>query len=256
LRGDVSLELLFWCALLLGVFCIGYYVLIILYAGLGVNFAWIWFVGGVGGLSAGMLLRFIIHKSIQLPEWLMNLFYGLVAIAILTFLIIEGILLIGAHHKAVHNLDYLMVLGSQINGNRVTKNLKRRLDKAISYLNENPDTEVVVTGGRGTEGLLSEAAVMKAYLIDLGINSGRILLEDQSSNTVENMKYSKKLIRDNATVAIVTNGFHMYRSTRLAKKQGINNVFALVAPTDHLLILHYYVREAAGVLKDKLLGNL
>ncbi|MDF2485517.1 MAG: hypothetical protein K0R46_1685 [Herbinix sp.] len=250
------MELLFWCALLLGIFCIGYYIVIILYAGIGVNFAWIWCVGGTGCLGACMILRFILYKHILIPGWLLTLLCGLIVLVILAFLTIEGMLLFGTHHKAGKNMDYLLVLGSQINGNQVTKNLKNRLDTAISYLNENPYTEVVVTGGRGAEGLISEAAAMKAYLIDQGISSSRILTEDQSNNTIENMIFSKKLLRENSTVVIVTNNFHIYRSTRLAKKQGIVKVYTLIAPTDRLMILHYYVREAAGVGKDKLLGNL
>jgi uncharacterized SAM-binding protein YcdF (DUF218 family) len=251
-----AMEFLFWCAILLGIFCIGYYIIIILYVGTGVNFAWIWCFGGICCISSGVILRYLILTGFPALRWLLHPTYALIVIAVIIFLSLECILLFNSHHKAGRGMDYLLVLGAQISGNKVTKNLSKRLDTAIAYLNQNRDTLVIVTGGRGTEHLSSEAAVMKAYLLDQGIDHGRILTEEQSVNTTGNIKYSKELMRENATVAIVTNGFHIFRSTRLARKQGMNKVFALVAPTDKVMCLHYYVREAAGVLKDGFLGNL
>jgi uncharacterized SAM-binding protein YcdF (DUF218 family) len=231
--------------------------IIVLYAGPKVNFSWIWCLGGIGGISAGVIIRYLIHIRFPVPEWLLRLAIILSGIVVMVFLALEAVLLFySSHHNAGMGMDYLLVLGAQINENRVTKNLKKRLDTAVAYLIKNPDTLVIVTGGRGREDLWSEAAVMKVYLTEQGIDQDRILTEEQSVNTTENMKYSKKLMGENATVAIVTNGFHLYRSTRLARKQGINKVFSLVAPTDRIMCLHYYIREAAGILKDGLFGNL
>ncbi len=250
------MEVLFWCALLLGVFCIVYYIIIVLYAGMGVNFSWIWSLGGFGCISAAILLRYLINIQFVISEWLLLTAYILIGIALAIFVLLEARLLLSNHAKAVKGLDCLLVLGAQISSNKVTKNLKKRLDTATTYLLDNPDTWVIVSGGRGNGNLVSEAAVMKEYLLKQGIDSERVLMEEQSVNTTENMKYSKALISENAAVGIVTNGFHIYRSTRLAKKQGLRNVFALTSPTDRVMCLHYYVREAAGVLKDVIYGNL
>jgi uncharacterized SAM-binding protein YcdF (DUF218 family) len=255
-QGGNNMELLSWLALLLGIFCIGYYFVIILYAGPKVNFSWIWCLGGIGCLSAGAILQYLIITGVLIPGWLLNLAYVLIAIAAVAFLTLEGILIFYSHRTAGKGMNYLLVLGAQINENKVTRNLKKRLDTAIAYLVENPDTLVIVSGGRGSGKQMSEAAVMKAYLIEMGIAGDRITTEDQSINTTENMLYSKELIRKNSSVAIVTNGFHIFRSIRIANKQGIRPVFALVAPTDRLMCLHYYIREAAGILKDGLHGNL
>jgi uncharacterized SAM-binding protein YcdF (DUF218 family) len=203
-----------------------------------------------------MIIRYLIRVKFPVPDWFLCLVYTLIVLALIVFFCLEGLLLFNSRHKAGRGMEYLLVLGAQISENKVTKNLSKRLDTAIAYLIENPKTLVIVSGGRGTKQQLSEAAVMKAYLIDKGINQDRILTEEQSVNTTGNMKFSKQLMRENATVAIVTNGFHIFRSNRLARKQGINQVFALVAPTDQVMCLHYYVREAAGILKDGLLGNL
>lgn len=249
------MNLLFWCALLLGIFCIIYYIVILFYAGAGVNFSWIWSLGGFGCILGAMLLRYFININFQFPNWLLCLIYILIGVAVMAFLTLEAVLLFHSHCTAGKGMDYLLVLGSQINANKITRNLKKRLDTAITYLPDNPNTMVIVSGGRGRGNVTSEAAVMKSYLLEQGITEDRIRTENQSVNTTENMKFSRKLMRENATVAIVTNGFHIYRSVRLAKKQGINQVFALVAPTDKVMCLHYYVREAASIFKHGLLGN-
>ncbi len=250
------MNLLFWCALLLGVFCSIYYIVIMLYAGIGVNFSWIWVLLGIVFTIGAAVIRYMLYINFYLPNWILIPVYILGGIAVMSFLFFEAVLLHHSHHKPRTGMDYLLVLGAQIRENKVTNNLRLRLDAAILYLLENPDTKVIVSGGRGSEELLSEAAVMRDYLLAQGVERGRILIEEQSVNTTENMKFSKRLIREGASVAIVTNGFHVYRSISLAKKQGMSKVFAIPTPTDKVMWLHYNVREAAGILKDRLLGNL
>ncbi len=249
------MELLFWCAFITGVFCLGYYAAIVLYAGPGVNFSWFWCVGGVVCIAACFVLRYFI-LSHRFPPWLPGLVFTALAAAAAAFLMIEGILLWAAHQTAQTGLDCLLVLGAQIRGNRITRNLKKRLDTAVTFLEKHKGTRVIVSGGGGSGRMISEAEAMKAYLMKRGIASERITMEKLSGNTAENMKFSKALIEKGSSVGIVTNGFHLYRSLRLAKKAGIENVSGLAAPTDHLMALHYYVREAAGLLKDWLAGNL
>ena len=94
-------------------------------------------------------------------------------------------------------------------------------------------------------------------MIENGIDEDRILMEDKSTNTNENILYSKKLIsKDNAKVALVTNGFHVFRSVSIAKKQGLTNIQGLSAPSDKILTISYYVREVFGVVKYFVFGNM
>jgi uncharacterized SAM-binding protein YcdF (DUF218 family) len=252
--GNLLMELLFWCALVTGIFCIGYLAVIILYAGPGVNFSWIWSFGGFVCIIACFILRYFIRHPYSLPHWLPGLALTVLVITAAVFLAVEGMLLQSAHQTARDGLDCLLVLGAQIHGNSITKNLKKRLDTAVAYLKRTQRTRVVVSGGGGW--IMSEAAAMKAYLLEQGIAPERIAVEDQSRDTAENMKFSKVLIEEGSSVGIVTNGFHLYRSIRLARKVGIDDVSGLAAPADRLMALHYYVREAAGLLKDWLAGNL
>ena len=117
------MELLFWCALLLGISCIIYYTIILLYSGIRVNFSWIWSLSGFGCITGAVLIRYLIYIKFPIPEWLLHLAYTLIVIALMVFFSLEGMLLFCSHHKAGRGMDYLLVLGAQISENKVTKNL-------------------------------------------------------------------------------------------------------------------------------------
>lgn len=91
---------------------------------------------------------------------------------------------------------WIIVLGAQVRGRKITDSLKRRLDCALAYLTEHPDVHVIVSGGQGKGEEVTEAYAMAQYLENAGIDSGRIVQEDASVNTLENLKFSGKLIED------------------------------------------------------------
>ena len=75
--------------------------------------------------------------------------------------------------------------------------------------------------------------------------------------TEENLTFSRALIADEeASVGIVTNGFHVFRSVKIAEKQGMRNVTGIAAKSDPILLPNYMVREFFAVLKDKFVGNI
>ena len=157
--------------------------------------------------------------------------------------------------------DYVIVLGAQVRGTRITKSLRYRLDIALEYLEENPSAKVIVSGGQGSGEDISEAAAMKGYLIERGLEAERILLEDRSVNTAENIRFSKELIEadggsEEASVVIATNSFHVFRALRIAAKQGLTQVSGLSARNDQILMASYYVRECLAIIKDFLWGNI
>ena len=90
-----------------------------------------------------------------------------------------------------------------------------------------------------------------------GIEEERIILEDKSTSTVENIKFSMDNINNKeAQVVIITNKFHVMRACLIAKKQGLENVSGLPVKSNPLLALNCYVREFFAVVKDKLVGNI
>ena len=135
--------------------------------------------------------------------------------------------------------------------------LRYRLDTAISYLNENPNTICIVSGGQGFNEPFSEAEGMADYLIENGIEKSRILLEDESTNTLENIRNSKALMESSYNgVGIVTNNFHVFRAVQLAKAQGLENVCGIAADSSKIYLPNNVLRECCGILKDWLLNNI
>lgn len=134
------------------------------------------------------------------------------------FCIAEGFIISGFQTTAPENVDALVVLGAQMKAEGPSRVLQYRLDAAVSYLQQNPKTLVIVSGGQGSDEHISEAQGMYDYLVQKGIEPGRILKEDRSVNTVQNLTFSAALLdKEKNSVAIVTNNFHLFRSMRIAK---------------------------------------
>ncbi len=133
---------------------------------------------------------------------------------------------------------------------------KHRLDAAIEYLNENPDTLCVVTGGQGSNESISEGEGGRDYLFENGISEERILLENKSVDTKENISNALKIIGihekdiDALNIGIVTNNFHVYRGCYIASKETDANISGIAAYTEYRFLPNNMVRETFGILKD------
>ena len=131
--------------------------------------------------------------------------------------------------------------------------LALRLDAALDYAADNPDTIFIVSGGQGSNEPCTEADAMKTYLETHGLSSDRILTEDQSTNTRENLIFSAELIPDGATVGIITNGFHVCRSLHLADALGYEHAYGIPAKGDLITQPANLFREFFAVIKDYVL---
>ena len=132
-------------------------------------------------------------------------------------------------HRVTPEINCLLILGSCLKDQHVSPTLRARLELGATLLRENPHLHVIVTGGKGTAQLPAEAQVMKRVLIeDYGIEENRILVEDRSTNTFENLFFSQSLFGKHQ-VAIVTNEFHSVRTSLLARRLGISHIIIGVA---------------------------
>ncbi len=244
--------------LVLGALCVLYYIGIVLYAGLRASFAWFWlFLGGVCFL-AGAICRVPYLSSAfgRIPAGIKISGGILLAVGLAGFLFVEGCIISGMTGSAKEPVEYLIVLGAQVKGTRVSKALSQRLIRAAEYLREHEDTKVIVSGGQGQGEDISEAEAMKAWLMDQGIEEERILKEDRSVNTSQNIRFSMELM-DNpqSLVGIVSNDFHVFRATHIAKAQGLHAI-PIPAPSSLGMYPHYMVREAFAIVKDLAVGNM
>ena len=150
-----------------------------------------------------------------------------------------------------------IVLGAQMKPNGPSVVLEKRLRRAYTYLTENPETLCVLSGGQGSNEPVSEAQGMYEDLVKKGMDPKRLILEDQSTNTVENLRFSRKLIpQEVQKVGIVTSNFHVYRSLQLAKQQGFLDPVGISADSGVYFLPNNVLRECFGIVKDRLYGNL
>lgn len=241
---------------LLGIVFLLYFFCIAFFVGHGTNFYFIWLFLGIAALAFSVLLKkgfFAAH----VPVWIRRLFLIAVCIGGALFLVVEGCIISGFSKEGQPGLTYVIVLGAQMKANGPSKALQYRLDEAVRYLEENPDTMVIVSGGQGSDEHISEAQGMYDYLTEKGIASERIIKEDRSKNTFQNLIFSSSFLdKENDSVGVVTNNFHVFRAVKIAQKAGYKEVCGIAARGEPFLQYNNMMREFFGVVKDFLVGNL
>ncbi len=221
----------------------------------GSSFFMVWFAVGILLAADGICTHFGLFSA--MPKALHVTLLSLLGAALAVFLFAQGLVISGFFPTGERNLDYILVLGAQIREDGPSVVLRQRLDTAVDYLNENPETKCIVSGGQGHNESMTEAQGMKIYLTQHGIAEDRILTEDRSENTVLNIRNSMCLFdAEEDRVGIVTSDFHMYRSTHIAKKQGVRKIYQLPASSTPLYLPNNAVRDAFGIMKDTLTGAM
>lgn len=235
-------------------FCFAYCLLIFSIRS-GSRFYLVWAAAGFFFLGLTFFFRYDLWS--KLPAGLQKIITIVIIIGFLLFLIVEACIISNFWEKGEANLDYIIVLGAQVKENGPSAALKFRLDAAYDYLEKNENTLCIVSGGQGANEPYSEAQGMYDYLTAKGILPERILMEDRSVNTSQNIAFSAAFLdKEKAKVGIVTNNFHVFRGVHLAKHQGFQNVCGIAARSNVYFQPNNMVREFFGILKDFLCGNL
>ena len=237
----------------LAALCLVYCVGVVATKAAGTKFYLIW----LAGTELFGLFGFFVQKGLwmRLP---IGLRAGIGVLAGVGIACLCGLLvLIGSTFstKGEQHLSYLIVLGAQMKPNGPSVVLEKRLRRAYTYLTENPETLCVLSGGQGSNEPVSEAQGMYDYLVAHGLETDRILLEDQSVNTVQNLAFSAKYFdKEKDEVLIVSNNFHIFRAVGIARRQGYQKVSGLAARGYWFLLPNNMLREFVGVCKDLILG--
>lgn len=154
-----------------------------------------------------------------------------------------------ANDRPKNGNTVLIVLGCKVRDGEPSGMLRRRLDASYDFLSENSGAVAVLSGGQGSDEIISEAQCMKNYLVKKGISPERLYMEDKSSSTEENLKFSSELIereRLGGEITIVTDGYHQLRAELIAGKFDIEP-YNISAPTELWLLPTYWVREWFGL---------
>lgn len=193
----------------------------------------------------------------RLAAWVRGLVVGCSAVVLLAVCALCGLVASAASATPPAGLDYLVVLGAGLQPDGTpSEALTYRLDAALDYLDDNPETTCLVSGGQGAGEVRAEADAMAEYLVAHGLDEGRLVREDRSTTTAENVRNSAGLVEPGATVAIVTNDFHLYRALRIAERNGLAGAHGLAAPSNPLYLPQAALRECAAIVKDALVGNI
>ena len=197
-----------------------------------------------------------------LPVPLKTLLCILMALWFIVFLSAEICVIRDSGGRDNEDADYLIVLGARVDGIRPSKSLRYRLEAAAEYLVEHPGCRAVLSGGQGPDEGISEAECMYRWLTDAGIEPGRLLLEDRSTNTAENLQNSAAVIESEDAagrklselkIVLCSAEYHLCRARLLSQKIIGIDPGTLPAPTPRpVLRLTYFMREACGLMVQDL----
>ena len=188
---------------------------------------------------------------------LKRLLFIIVFVLLFSFLIIESLIIVNSFSNDDMPVDYMIILGAGLYGGEPSPSLRYRLQQALEYANKYPQVPIVVSGGQGSNEWISEAEAMQRFLVKHGIKEERIIKEDRSTNTGENLLFTREVIKyagetERPKVMIVTSEYHMFRSKLLARRYGFIP-YGICAPTPaypRYLKPLYYIREYFAVIKS------
>ena len=242
---------------LAGLLCLIYYIMIIIHAGITADFAFIWPIGTI--LLWGWCLgrRYMEHRALKLAGWVYAVCFILAAACLFMFLFLVICVIHGMQAKGKPDLQYVVVLGAQVRGQKPSRALKKRLETAKAYARLNPDTILILSGGQGPGEEITEARCMAEYLLSCGISQKQMILEERSVSTRENLMFADQLTGcSHVGCGILSSNFHIYRAMCLARRLGYQDFCGIGAPSDPVMQVHYVVREAAALIKEKISGNI
>ena len=168
------------------------------------------------------------------------------------YLIFQSCLSLGIYALGIdmntRKADYVVVLGYALDNNTITETLQMRLDRAFTYAKNNPESHLVLCGGKTGTNTVSEAEVMYNYLLAKGMDATRMTLENKSTDTIENIKNCKQYIDTNSKIVVLSSNYHVYRASKICEKAGFT-VHTLGSKAPLLLLPNQFLHEKLGFIK-------
>ncbi|MGL9729171.1 YdcF family protein [Enterococcus sp. DIV0756] len=194
-----------------------------------------------------------------LPDWSVILLSIPTTIAIYFFVVFWNFLsisLLYQFNQPKYNQDYVIVLGAGlINGEKVTPLLAKRIDRAIQFYREQSEEtlsppQLLMSGGQGPDEKVPESQAMRDYALEQGIPDEDIIMEAQSTNTLENMKFSKEIMeREKPTgyhAIFTSNNYHIFRAGMYAEEVGLK-IDGIGSKTARYYLPNAFLREFIAV---------
>lgn len=206
-----------------------------------------------------VLMFFLLKHPTPVTMTVFRIICVILVVGFLAAAITAGFILRSAYPGKQPPCDYILVLGAGVRGTVPSLSLKERVNAAYDYLSAHPGTVAVLSGGQGPGEDITEAACMYRELTKMGIDGSRLLLEEKSTSTMENLQFSLDVLESQAgtrpaRIGIVSSEYHIFRATQFARSLGLEPV-GIPAKTTWLSIrLNYFLREIVAVWKYLILG--
>ena len=210
-------------------------------------------------LIASEALIIIYERNIErffLPNWIVNSFYGLCGYFGCLFIAVVVCALIAALRNPKPDKDYVMILGCRVRKDGTLYPIIRgRTERAMEFVRSQKEQTgkqavFLPSGGKGSDECLAEAEAVRLYLLENNIPPENIITETESTTTLENMLFSRRLIDDDAAVAFSTSDFHVFRSGVLASSLGWN-IDGIGAKTKWYFWPNAFAREFVALLAER-----
>ena len=181
------------------------------------------------------------------------LLIAMVVIMLLQSLASISILMLGSDNDS-KDAEYALVLGYALDNNQMQETLKLRLDEAVKYAKANPKTKFVLCGGKTGKNKISEARIMEDYMYRAGVDQRRLIIEDKSQDTIENIKNSLAYIDRYKKIVVISSDYHVFRAKQICKKLDLD-VHCLGTYSPMALMPNALLHEKLGLIKVDLLMN-
>ncbi len=207
------------------------------------------------------LLAVLIFAFPRLSKTWRIVLAALLVLGAAVFAVFEAPVISNAKTDADPQSDYLIVLGAGVNGSAPSLSMVNRLEAALDYLEAYPDAVAIVSGGQGAGEDVTEAAAMHDWLVAHGMPESRIVQEDQSTSTRENLENSFAIIRSRGGdpadgVAVVSSEYHLYRAKQMARALGAKPLGVAAETTLPTMRANYFIREAFAAAYMQVFGVL
>ena len=195
-----------------------------------------------------------------LAKTVTRIFTVLLVIGLLVVGITEAVIIKASFGSPKEQIQYMVVLGAKVRNDGPSVSLWDRIYGAYNYMEAHPDVIAIVSGGKGSDEPISEAASMYQELVNLGIDPSRIWMEDNATSTWENLNFSLDLIEQTTgqrptKLGVVSSEYHLFRASLFAKACNVEFVGIPARTSRPSQMINHFLREVAGVWHYILLGG-
>ena len=207
----------------------------------------------------GLIIINSVCEIFSVPFFIPCIINCIAAIGLLYFILIEIKIIGTAQHTQFHDVDYLIVNGAKLYGSTPSPSLQDRMEGTLHFMQSNQNAIAVLTGRKWPYSDVSEAYFMYNCLIAHNIDKNRLILEENASNTLENIRFSLNRIQqdialEDVRIGILTSDYHLYRALYIAKAEQITAVGIAIPTRRFLSKTNYFIREAFAMTEIYIFG--